>query len=53
MPLSENEKPTESDEWLPEAYGGCTCMCHTVQGVYHVAPCCYPDDEQDEWIVEC
>jgi hypothetical protein len=27
---------------LPAAYGGCTCSCHRVPGVMHVAPCCKP-----------
>jgi len=28
---------------LPQAYSGCTCVCHTQPGVRHVAPCCCPD----------
>jgi len=27
---------------LPPAYGGCTCSCHRVLGIVHIAPCCHP-----------
>lgn len=27
---------------LPLAHGGCTCECHVMPGVKHVAACCFP-----------
>lgn len=33
---------------LPRAYGGCTCSCHRMPGVMHIAPCCRPGDEQSK-----
>lgn len=27
---------------LPQAYNGCTCICHTQPGVTHVMACCQP-----------
>ena len=41
------------DSDLPTAYGGCTCHCHTTEGVKHVMACCYPsDDEQEQYFDE-
>jgi hypothetical protein len=33
------------DEYLPTAYGGCTCDCHRTPHVMHCVPCCYPTDD--------
>lgn len=35
----------EEAEFLPEAYGGCTCDCHRIPNVFHCMPCCYPVDD--------
>ena len=39
------------DYGLPTAHGGCNCECHRWPGVSHVAPCCYPDDDMNDWNV--
>lgn len=40
------ERMLSSDELpLPQAYGRCHCDCHSFPGVKHVAPCCYPHDD--------
>ena len=31
-----------TEENLPPAYGGCTCVCHRQPGVKHCIPCCSP-----------
>ena len=36
------------DRKMPRRYGGCTCQCHRVPGVYHVMACCSIKDEIDE-----
>ena len=33
---------------LPKAYGGCTCSCHRMPGVMHIAACCRPSDDDRE-----
>jgi hypothetical protein len=30
------------EKGLPPAYGGCTCSCHRVPGIMHIAACCHP-----------
>jgi len=30
------------EKGLPPAYGGCTCSCHCVPGIMHIAACCHP-----------
>jgi len=30
---------------LPPAYNGCTCSCHSTEGITHFSACCYPEKE--------
>jgi hypothetical protein len=36
------KKAQDKANSLPTAYNGCTCHCHTMQGVMHIAACCRP-----------
>jgi hypothetical protein len=31
-------------ERLPPRYGFCSCMCHSMPGMKHIAACCGPED---------
>jgi len=35
---------------FPQAFNGCTCMCHRRQGVRHFFPCCGPGAITKEWL---
>ena len=36
--------PPNNTKGCPTAHNGCKCMCHTVPGVMHCVPCCYPTE---------
>ena len=43
---------TGFERTLPVAFNGCTCSCHVMPGVYHVAPCCYPIPREPEVLLD-
>ncbi len=39
--------PSSDSDRCPPAHGHCHCPCHSVPGTKHVAPCCWPQLDEE------